>query len=270
MKGMRRIKKAVNARRRPKKGRALHLRLKLAGARLSAKRHIPKKLFTHLGKIKAPSMELITLHRGFAKVFKEAKSLDETSKKHLTEKAIEMLDPNSFQKFLHNVNARLTVARTKMLVDILRPRAKFSFKYKEEHRLPDGHIERRVYVMNVPNIGEVALFSIYFNPVLNRNYIWFVQGVKGVDMRKVLKAIGKPWYRAIMDEIIRSAKELYEAGGKIAVHYGTESKVYEKIKAEYLSDAQITPPIEGKFLPVDPKKKRVSKLFKEMGLINKR
>jgi len=167
-------------------------------------------------------MELITLHRGFAKVFKEAESLDETSKKHLTEKAIEMLDPNSFQKFLHNVNARLTVARTKMLVDILRPRAKFSFKYKEEHRLPDGHIERRVYVMNVPNIGEVALFSIYFNPVLNRNYIWFVQGVKGVDMRKVLKA------------------------------------------------AQITPPIEGKFLPVDPKKKRVSKLFKEMGLINKR
>ena len=262
MKGMRRVKKAINARRRPKKGKALHLGLKLAGARLSAKRYIPKKLIAHLGKIKAPPRELITLYRGFAKVFKEAKSLDETSKKHLMEKAIEMLDPNSFQKFLHKVNAKLVVARLQTIANILRPREKFSFKYKKEHLFPDGHIEKGVYVMNVPNIGEVALFSIYFNPVLNRNYVWYVQGVKGVDMRKVLKAIGKPWYRAIMDEIIRSAKELYGAGGKIAVHYGTESKVYEKIKTEYLEEGGTL----GMFLPLDPKKPRVKKLFAELEL----
>jgi hypothetical protein len=82
-------------------------------------------------------------------------------------------------------------------------------------------------------------------------------------MRKVLKVVGKPWYRAIMDKIIRSARPIFESGHQILFRYSKESVVYEKILNEYLAV-----PEEGAstrmFLPLDPNKPRVKKLLGEL------
>ena len=263
MKGMRRVKKAINARGRLKRRERISSKARLAFERQRGRRYIPKALIEHIGRLQIPLKEKVVLYRRLAKIFGEAKQLSEDSRKHLLNKAIEMLDADAFPKFLHNINAELTAARLQMLADILKPRKRFSFKYKPEHRFPDGFTEKDVYVMRASGVGEIAVFAIHFHPALNRNYVWFVQGVKGVDMRKMPRVIGKPWYRAIMDEVIRSAKELYKAGGELKVRYSTESQVYERIKKEYLKEEDAP----RMFLRLDPKKPRVEKLFEEMGII---
>lgn len=266
MKGMRRTKRKIKARKRTGEKRPLSQRAKLFIMKRRAAKVVPKKLIARIHELRIPFEEKADLCRGLAEVFASAKKFEKDAKEYILKQAIEMLDKGVFPKHLHNVNSKLVVARLKMMVNLLRPRKKFSFRYKPEHRFPDGHTERDVFVLKASGVGEIGVFALHFNPVLNKNSVWFVQGIKGVDMRNVPRYIGKPWYRAIMDEIIRSAKELYEAGGKIRVRYSTESSVYDKILEEYLREELAREPAAGLFLPLDPTKKRPAKLFRELGL----
>lgn len=175
--------------------------------------------------------EKIYLYRKISSLIKNAAEFPEADRKHIMAHIHDSLP--DFVAY-RRVKPRVLVATVETIFNVLKPGKKFEVHHKAKHVMPDGHVVNGVYVASVKGVGEFGLFRFRFDSILNRHYIDFVQGIKGVDMRKVNQALGKPWFEAIVDEILKSAKPIFAAGGELYFFETPHAELFSKIRDRYL------------------------------------
>jgi|GEM_PF-2869439 len=172
---------------------------------------------------------------GLGDALRQTKRFPLETKDHIIEQVQEML-----RLFLvrdarkYNMTPALFVARVQALCNLFKPEKKFEVQYKVKHVFPDGFTIRPAYKMYVHGYGEVAVFRIKFDPFLARDYIEFVQGIKGVDMRMVNNILGRPWFEVLMDKILESTKPIFDAGGEVLFKSDPRSQLFKMIRDRYL------------------------------------
>ncbi|MEM4663257.1 MAG: hypothetical protein QXM75_04515 [Candidatus Diapherotrites archaeon] len=177
----------------------------------------------------------IFLYRNLRVLLKKSSSICDSDRKHIKSLVYSQLP----WTVAYGVNPKLFIARVKMIRNLLTPESNFAIHYVNEHVFPDGHKAIDVYAVFVRKIGKVAVLKIRFNPILDRNYIEFLQGVKGVDMRKVNEILGRPWFEVILYKVLQSAKPLFEAGHELYFEKEPGVTLFSKIRDRYLEDTPV-------------------------------
>ncbi|MCX8190112.1 MAG: hypothetical protein N3F05_02685 [Candidatus Diapherotrites archaeon] len=177
--------------------------------------------------------EKIYLYRKLSRIIEKTTTFSEIDRGHIMGYI-----SNSLPDFVayRRVKPRVFVATVETIFNIFNPKPekKFDVHFKLQYVMPDGHILNGVYMASVKGIGEFCLFNFKFNHVLNRYYIEFVQGIKGVDMRKVNQALGKLWFEAIVDEILASARPIFASGNELYFFETPHAELFSKIRDRYL------------------------------------
>jgi hypothetical protein len=156
-------------------------------------------------------------------------------------------------------NFKKTVSIFESYYRLFTPEKRFEIKWKSKHVFPDGYTMLDVLAFRVRGIGEVAVLKISFPWQNARVTVKYIQGIKGVDMREVSKRLGKQWYEAVMDKIIKSFIPPIEAGVEIKFDVRHDKILWKKIRDRYLIRTRHSSTWET--VGLNPRRKRVRKLL---------